>query len=173
MTATEQQDFELVISTRHMLVASFVVVMLLGIFAGLSYVAGRAMDADSKPQIASTPSGTVAAEQQTTATVTPVAAVESVPAPSPERVDIGLIRPSYFQTPAAGEVFLQVAAVDRGPAEVFAEFLSRKGFAARFANGPDERSYRVLVGPFRDNGVISSVKSRLEDEGFRPFVQKF
>lgn len=153
MTTAENQDFTFVLGARQASVALFVAVVMLGTVGGISYVAGRAIE----------PAAAVAAAPP------PVAVPENVEQPPP----VPPTPASYFRNPQPGELFLQVVAVDRGPAEVFAEYLTRKGFSSQVATGPDEHSYRVLVGPILSSDDVSSLRGRLESEGFRPFLQRY
>jgi cell division protein FtsN len=62
--------------------------------------------------------------------------------------------------------------VDRGVAEVFVEVLARKGFPGRVADGPDEKTFRVLVGPL-EREEIPQTKSALDRAGFTAFVRTY
>jgi hypothetical protein len=73
---------------------------------------------------------------------------------------------------ARGQRFLQVAAVDRGVAEVFVEVLARKGFPGRVAEGPDAKTFRVLVGPLAAT-EIPGTKSALDQAGLTAFVRTY
>jgi cell division septation protein DedD len=79
-------------------------------------------------------------------------------------------------TPAASSpqsgTYLQVAAVDRGVAEVFVEVLRRKGFQGTISNGPNEDTFRVLVGPVKDATSLAQVKADLQAAGFISFAKK-
>jgi cell division septation protein DedD len=71
-----------------------------------------------------------------------------------------------------GGTYLQMAAVDRGVAEVFVEVLRRKGFQAVIARGPTEDIFRVLVGPVKDATSLARVKADLQAVGFTSFARK-
>ena len=167
MTASETQDFELVLTTRHALVALFIAVVALGTFGGVSYIAGRSIDAGA---VAAAASPMEVSSDPVAIVVDPIG--ETAPMAAQPLLAESASK-SYFRNPQPGQIFLQVVAVDRGPAEVFAEYLTRKGFTAQVASGPDERSYRVLVGPLQTSSEIDASRNRLQTEGFRPFVQKF
>ncbi len=97
----------------------------------------------------------------------------SAPAPAAKPASSGFSAKSYFREPNAGQLFLQVAAADRGVAEVFAEYLTRKSFPCQIATGPDERSYRVLVGPIKGRKQRGVLRSGLETSGFNPFLRQY
>jgi cell division septation protein DedD len=71
-------------------------------------------------------------------------------------------------------MYLQVSAVKQPEAEVIAESLKKKGFAAILGPGPkDSELVRVLVGPLKDGDTLARTKSELEAAGFRnPIVRK-
>lgn len=75
------------------------------------------------------------------------------------------------QVPAG--TYWQVAAVKRPEAELLVEMLTRKGFLARLAQGPNDL-FRVLVGPAPDTAALSKLKSDLEAAGYKqPLVRKY
>lgn len=81
---------------------------------------------------------------------------------------------SLIVTPRRGQTYLQVAAVSRSEAEAVAAVLSKKGFHAHVAPRPGTKLYRVLVGPVRDAGELSSTRDALMHKGFRQvFVQRY
>lgn len=77
--------------------------------------------------------------------------------------------------PQAGQEFLQVAAVGRDEALGVANVLHAKGFRAHAVPKPgNPKLYRVLVGPLRDAGDLSSTRDALRKTGFREvIVQKY
>jgi hypothetical protein len=62
--------------------------------------------------------------------------------------------------------------VDRGVAEVFVEVLARKGFPGRVAEGPDAKTFRVLVGPLAA-AEIPKTRSALDQAGLPAFVRTY
>ena len=70
-----------------------------------------------------------------------------------------------------GDTFLQVAAVSRDEAEAIADVLHKKGFRAHAAPKPGSaKIYRVLIGPVRDAGDLSSTRESLRNTGFREII---
>src|SRR6185312_5018289 len=81
---------------------------------------------------------------------------------------------SLMITPQRGQTYLQVAAVSRSEAEAVAGVLSKKGFHAHVAPRPGTKLFRVLVGPVRNAGELSSTRDALMHKGFRQvFVQRY
>jgi hypothetical protein len=79
-------------------------------------------------------------------------------------------------TPQAGKTYLQVAAVSRDEAFGIADVLRRKGFRAHAVPSPhNAKVYRVIVGPMRDAGDLSTTRDALRTTaGFRDvFVQRY
>jgi cell division septation protein DedD len=70
-------------------------------------------------------------------------------------------------------MYLQVLAVARAEADVLAEVLAKKGFRALVAPGPNEKVFRVLVGPAKDATDAAKLKTELEAAGFKPFIKKY
>src|SRR5579875_46676 len=70
--------------------------------------------------------------------------------------------------PQVGEQFLQVVAVSRDEAEALADVLHKKGFRAHAVPKPgNPKIYRVIIGPIRDPGDLSSTRVSLSRIGFR------
>jgi cell division protein FtsN len=91
------------------------------------------------------------------------------PAPAPVRTE------SATFAPEPGEQFLQVTAVGRDEALGVANVLHAKGFRAHAVPKPgNPKVYRVLIGPLRDAGDLSTTRDALRKVGFREvIVQKY
>ena len=78
-------------------------------------------------------------------------------------------------TPESGQEFLQVAAVPRDHAVAVASVLRKKGFRAHAVAKPGDASlYRVIVGPIRSAGELSSTRDSLRKTGFnRVLIQRY
>lgn len=75
-------------------------------------------------------------------------------------------KPDGFM-PQSGQEFLQVTAVPRDHALAVASVLRRKGFRAHAVAKPGEANmYRVIVGPIRNAGELSSTRDSLRKTGF-------
>jgi cell division septation protein DedD len=94
----------------------------------------------------------------------------STPAPAPKPIEIPAVSATQ---PEAGRTYLQVVSVAKPQAEALAEVLAKRGFRAFVAPGPDERTFRVLVGPAADLSDVGKLKSELEAVGMKPFVKKY
>lgn len=73
--------------------------------------------------------------------------------------------------PQVGQEFLQVAAVSRLEAEAVADVLHKKGFRAHAVPKPgNPQLYRVIIGPIRNPGELSSTREALTRTGFREVI---
>jgi cell division protein FtsN len=104
--------------------------------------------------------------------------VESKPAPPPAEAKTPPAKPKPTETavtgaPAAGQLYLQVAAVGKSEGELYVEVLAKKGFQAIVAPGPSASIYRVLVGPLKDQAAVARAKTDLEAIGIKPIVRKY
>jgi cell division protein FtsN len=76
-------------------------------------------------------------------------------------------------TPAAGQTFLQVAAIAKSEADLYADVLAKKGFPSMVAPGPSATIFRVLVGPLPDSAAVAKTKVDLEAVGIKSIIRKF
>ncbi len=73
--------------------------------------------------------------------------------------------------PQGGQEFLQVTAVPHDHALAVAAVLRKKGFLAHAVPKPgDVNLYRVIVGPIRDAGELSSTRDALRKTGFSQVI---
>ena len=188
----EGQEFELVLGNKQLLSVFFIVVILLGVFFTMGYVVGR----NSAP-ITAAQQQTQTYERQSAPSAVPVDGETSGCAgPSRDRTrSVRQLRQHRASEPAKaepavqkpielppvvtvtqpqiGRTYLQVLAVAKPEAEVLVEVLTKKGFRAVVAPGPNDRVFRVLVGPAKDLDDASKLKTDLEGAGFKPFVKKY
>jgi cell division protein FtsN len=94
-----------------------------------------------------------------------------------QATDTGVLMPTKGDgfAPQSGQEFLQVAAVPRDHALAVASVLRKKGFQAHAVPKPgDATLYRVIVGPIRTAGDLSSTRDSLRKTGFsQVIVQHF
>ena len=120
--------------------------------------------------------------EQKTAEVKPPPKTET-PKPAPAKTEPLAPKPVERATapPPSGGVpsppsgtFLQVAAIDRAGAQILAESLKKRSFAAVVAPGPTPEIYRVLVGPLHDPASVAKARTDLEGVGLKgPIVRKY
>ena len=78
-----------------------------------------------------------------------------------------------FAEPVRGAMYLQMGAVDRGAAAIFAEGLRKRGFSSFVATGPNAASFRVLIGPLRDAAAYARTKDALDRIGVNTFGRTY
>ena len=183
-------EFELVLGNKQLLSVFFIVVILLGIFFTMGYVVGRnsspvdtarrtdtyerqnapsAVPASSVPRDSAAPAASEASAQSAAQERSvPVAPKAQTAAQKPIEIP-----PVTVTQPQIGQTYLQVLAVAKPEAEVLAEVLAKKGFRALVAPGPNDKVFRVLVGPAKDASDTGRLKTDLEAAGFKPFVKKY
>ena len=183
-----------VLQDRRLVAVSLGAILLVGWAVCVGYIAGRLITSERYRQARLTdrsapsksanldsstqwPASTLAATRfpsvfAAEAQATPSAPVARAAEPKPLSLPMTAEPRSTGPGPAHGQCFLQVAAVDRGVAEVFVEVLARKGFRARMAEGPDAKTFRVLVGPLAKT-EIPKTKSALDQAGFTAFVRTY
>ncbi|MBX9600404.1 MAG: hypothetical protein K2X35_05350 [Bryobacteraceae bacterium] len=155
-------DFEIVMGRAQVASVAFVVLTLIAIAASVFYVAGRMSMPVEPPRIDFAPPD-----------ARPGLLRGAPAAPAPRPANAALFAEPVFREPQAGEVFLQMAAVERGVGAVFCEGLRRMGFPAIVAPGPDERIFRVLIGPIPSSSEMSRIKKSLEDAGLSTFLRRY
>jgi cell division septation protein DedD len=194
VTEQDASEYELVLGNKQLLSILFLVVLLFGVFFAMGYVMGRNSapvdtadgrgDSDRGPLVPSTvrqsgrqelpepvqiESATKVEEQQTSKEREQS---ESAPA-NAATAETTPGAPPLVTEPQPGQRFLQVSAVAKPEAELLVEVLTRKRFNALIAPGPNDRLFRVLVGPVKDEEESVQVRSDLEAAGFKPIPRQY
>ncbi len=197
-TVAEKPVGEFSVGQRQLAALGFIAFLLLGIASTMAYVAGRVA---RNPQ-APAPVAAAAPVRQRAAIPLPapsrpaveqlilVETASSVGPSNPAAVKPAAVA-APVETPVAsqpvkahqltqvptellkGNTYWQVAAVDRGMAEVSCEFLLRKELPALLGDSPTPGIVRVLVGPIRTPDETARYRAVLEEAGFQPFVKKY
>ncbi|HYP15378.1 MAG TPA: SPOR domain-containing protein [Bryobacteraceae bacterium] len=195
---SQDNNFEMTLGNRELLGVLTVVVVMLGVFFGMGYVVGRSsapVEAQRvEPYVAtqarsaigertnetSTPSEQSAQEPSGTPSSTTTIITEANAQPD-VKPDSGPASPAgadpdgaSVAQPKIGETYVQVMATAKPEAELITEMLTKRGFRAHVAEGPDEKLFRVLVGPATDPAVLAKWKADLIAAGFtKSFVKKY
>jgi len=187
---SEPSEFELVLGNKQLLSVFFIVVVLLGVFFTMGYIVGRnsapvdaaARKSDAYERGNAPSSMPTASKAPVTIAEEPAARVETpeaeAPAPKVETPAPAASKPIEIPAvsatqPEAGRTYLQVVSVARPQADALAEVLAKRGFHAFVAPGPNEKTFRVLVGPAANIDDVSKIKSDLEAVGMKPIVKKY
>ena len=186
MPRNDDGEFELILGNKQLLSVFFIVIILLGVFFTMGYIVGRNSGSpetakQSAPVDAKAPERTggqsampPAAAPPAPAVVEPVASSAEPPKlPHRDPIEVTAVTHSVGQ-PIPGQIYIQVLAVAKPEAEVLVDVLSKKGFHAMVTAGPNDKIYRVLVGPAKDAADAGKLKGDLEQAGFKlAFPKKF
>jgi cell division septation protein DedD len=128
--------------------------------------ATRAAEAPSKPELAS------AASLPATARPAPILAAAPPRPPKPTSAATRVA--ALAATPMDSGVVLQVGAMKlEDNAAAMAQELRKKKFPAVVFRHGSDRLYRVAVGPYSDADSTAKVREQLENEGFKPLLQRW
>ena len=158
-------EFEIVLGRGQVAVLLFLALMVVAVFSGLSYFTGRKVSAT-----ATAPPPRVVTKPAPAAPLPVLKAPEKTAAPAPI---IPISNEPVFRDPQPGEVFLQMAAVEKGVAGVFAEGLRRMGFPSIVAPGPSDRIFRVLIGPVKGEAQMAQIRKSLDAAGLSTFLRRW
>jgi len=158
-TATaEPAEFEIVIGRRQLSSLLFVAIVVIVTFSAVSYLVGRSV----------TPREVSAAAAQTAPVAAPIPVVDATIAPATTRAE-----PPIFADPMPRKTYIQMGAVEKGLAIIFAEGLRRRGLDGFVAPGPNDKLFRVLIGPFADEAVYKRVKNQVDQIGLNTFPRRY
>ena len=130
-------EYEIVLGRPQIASWLFVGVVAVAVCSSLAYLGGEKIAAKNAVR-----SAAVSAAAKATP---PNPAVPAAPI-----VNFPKTAPPLFYDPQIGKVYLQIAAVERGMAGILAEGLRSHGFASFAAPGPNDKIFRVLIGPLPD-----------------------
>lgn len=151
----ESEEFEFVLGRRQVASLLFVFSVVLMICVAASYTAGKSMA--PKP-----PAPVVAAREPDP----PPIVMYQEPAPAAAEAPL-------FAEPKIGAVYIQMAAIEKGVAVIFAEGLRKRGLPAFVAAGPSEKIFRVLIGPLPDPASYLKTKDAVDKIGLATFARKY
>jgi cell division septation protein DedD len=141
------------------------------VFSAVSYLAGRTAAPKAK-QLAPR-----AAAASAPAPATPV--IEATTSVLPAEPGLPIAKrdskpePPMFAEPLPGAVYIQMGAVDKGIAMVFAAGLRRYGFDGFVAPGPSEKIFRVLIGPLPDPDSFRRAKAAVDALDLGTFGRRY
>jgi len=147
---------ELVLTNRRLTTAILGMVLLTGLIACMSYLAGRTVTQMKMETV--TPTQTVinppplVIEPKTKPAPAPVAAVAPAPAaPTQMYWQVGIVKPE--------ESHIQ-------------DMLQARGYAFKLAPFEDTRNFRVLVGPVTNPQEQATLDARLTADGLQHFLRR-
>ncbi len=169
----EDAEFEIVVGRPQIASISLVVVVLLAVVSGVSYLIGKTV----VPK-ATEPVATVAVNPPAPSVPEPAPAVAQTPPPAPpapeaKAPDAQTTDAPLFDLPTAGQVYIQVGAVEKGIAAIWSEGLRTHGLKAFAAPGPSEKIFRVLIGPLPTPAAYQHAKDVLDKIGLAMFGRRY
>jgi cell division septation protein DedD len=161
--AQEPDEFEIVLGRRQLASVLFVATVTVAVLTSLSYVAGKSLAPAPKTVevVRTVPVPEPAAAPAVVATLVPAKTVAKGPE-SP-----------IFAEPRQGALYLQMGAVEKGIAVIFAEGLRTHGLEAFVAPGPNENIFRVLIGPLTDEHAYQKAKDAVGQIGLTTFARRY
>lgn len=169
----EEGDFELVFGRRQLASTGLILLVTLAIFSGVSYLIGKGAGSKAMaPDAVSAPVTAPAVASATSPVVSAKPAPQPAPAPS-KPVEGPKDQSPLFADAVAGQVYMQVGAVDKGIAAVWAEGLRAHGLNSFVAPGPTDKMWRVLVGPLPDPQSYQRAKDVMDSLGIQTFGKRY
>lgn len=150
----EAAEFEIVLGRRQLASVGFVATVIVAVITSFGYMAGKAIGPAPKTVI-----------QRVVETV-PAPSAPSVQAPSKPETPL-------FANPVDGALYIQMGAVEKGIAVIFAEGLRKHGLDAFVAPGPNDHIFRVLIGPVNGQEAHQKARKTVDDLGLTTFARKF
>ena len=91
----------------------------------------------------------------------------------PELTSSTALGPVPIIQPRAGELYIQLGALNQEATNRFVEHLRGKKLEPLVAPGPRPEIMRVLIGPFDNRDAVNQRKAQLQAEGFDTFVRRY
>jgi hypothetical protein len=173
---SETADYEIVLGRAQIASWLFVGVVAVAICASLAYLAvektiARKVSAISRsaapPAPAAPPTVAASVELPQASIVTPPKA-DLAPLAKNQKTAAPL-----FAEPEIGKVYIQIAAVERGMSTLLAEGLRSHGFDSFVAPGPNDKVFRVLIGPLPDPAAFRQAMVTVNAMDLANFARKY
>ena len=170
LDADSEDDFELVVGRRQVAGLTFLAMVVVAVCSGGSYLAGKAIAARHE-----TDQPEIKIEQ-------PAVPAVATPVPAP-MIDASIVPPAaasapapeapLFENPVPQAIYIQVGAVEKGVAVILAEGLRRHALDSFVAPGPSAKTFRVLIGPFRDAEAYQKARNIVSEIGLDNFARRY
>jgi cell division septation protein DedD len=171
--ATEAPEYEIVLGRVQIASWLFVGVIAVAICSSLAYLAAEKITAKKLAPI-SRPAPAPVAPPMVTPAELPQASILIAP-----KTDLATPvknqKPaaSLFADPEMGKVYIQIAAVERGMAMLLTEGLRSHGFDSFIAPGPNDKIFRVLIGPLPDPASFRQAMLTVNAMDLANFARKY
>ena len=178
----EPTDFELVLGRKQIAAFLLLVLGLISVSSTAAYVAGKtagkAITGRTQPISGDVPH-LQAPAPAAMATREPVVGPKTASVSSPKLTGPKLSAPKssapapILIEPGPGQMYLQVAAVEKVLALKNATSLRSQSLAASIAPAPDGKRFRVLIGPYADQAALQHGKAQADRLGLRTILRKY
>ena len=162
-------DYEIVLGRAQIASWLFVGVVAVAICSSLAYLAAERISAErtaAVPAPVAPPVSASADLPQASILVSPKADLASV-------VKNQELAPPLFAEPGKGKVYIQIGAVERGMAMLLTEGLRGHGFDSFVAPGPNDKLFRVLIGPLPDPAAFRQAMVTVNVLDLASFARKY
>ena len=170
------EEFELVMGRRQIAALTFLALVMVAVCSGASYLvgkalAGRAMTTLEEPaqpliNLEQPPAPLPAEMLEATA---PIASALIGPPAAPVHAP----EAPLFASTVPKAIYIQVGAVEKGVATVIAEGLRKHALNSFVAPGPNEKVFRVLIGPFPDAEGYQKARNIVDQIGLASFARQY
>ena len=171
-------EYEIVLGRAQIASWLFVGVVAVAICSSLAYLAAEKIAAKKIAAISRpahiTPSAPVVPPPVAASAELPQASILVAP-----KTDLASLvknqKPAapLFAEPEMGKVYIQIAAVERGMAMLLTEGLRSHGFDSFVAPGPNDRVFRVLIGPLPDPATFRQAMVTVNAMDLANFARKY
>jgi len=168
-------EYEIVLGRAQIASWLFVGVVALAICCSLAYLAAEKITAKKALAISRpAPPAPVASPPVVTPVELPQASIIVAP-----KADLASLvknqkpAPSLFGEPELGKVYIQIGAVERGMAILLTEGLRSHGFDSFVAPGPNDKIFRVLIGPLPDPAAFRQAMVTVNAMDLANFARKY
>jgi hypothetical protein len=161
-----KDDFELVVGRRQVAAFAFLALVLVVVCSGAAYLAGKAISAHEGSQLG------IKVEPSPALPPTPIleATVVGKPAASAPKSDA---EAPLFASSVPQGTYIQVGVVEKGVATVIAEGLRRHALGSFVAPGPNDKVFRVLIGPLPDLKAYEKARNIVAEIGLTNFSRRY
>jgi cell division septation protein DedD len=161
-------EYEIVLGRAQIASWLFVGIIAVAICSSLAYLVGERVAADNAAAISmpAPPPAPAAPPISVTANL-PQASI-LVPSREIQKSAVPL-----FAEPETGKVYIQIGAVERGMAMLLTEGLRGHGFDSFVAPGPNDKLFRVLIGPLPDPAAFRQAMVTVNALDLASFARKY
>lgn len=175
VSSTVTTDYEIVVGRAQIASWLFVGVVAIAICSSLAYLAAEKVAAKKIAAI----SRLAAAPAPVAPPPVPAAELPQASILAPPKADLASSVknqksvPPLFAEPEIGKVYLQIGAVERGMAMLLTEGLRSHGFDSFVAPGPNDKLFRVLIGPLPDPASFRQAMVTVNAMDLANFARKY